>query len=122
MEVIMKIFHGIIILFGFLIVSCVTMDNGANWFYADFSAYEKNYNDFDTSLIEIGMTENAVKNVFPFESKIVEATADYKVIQFEKWRAVPGPDYLEQKLFIKIVSGNVTEFKLINDVAITNPW
>jgi hypothetical protein len=98
------------------------MDNGANWFYVDFSAYEKNYNDFDTGKINVGMSENEIKQVFPFEFKIVEATKDYKVIQFEKWRSVPGPDYLEQKLFLKIENGIVTEFKLVNDVVVTNPW
>ncbi|MDR3138822.1 MAG: hypothetical protein LBT95_04005, partial [Treponema sp.] len=81
------------------------MDNGANWFYVDSSAYEKNYNDFDTEKIIIGMSENKIKQLFPFESKIVEATKDYKVIQFEKWRSVPWHDYLEQKLFVKIEDG-----------------
>ena len=118
----MKYCFFVILSINFFILSCVTMNNGANWFYADFSTYEKNYNDFDTSKINIGMTESELKKIFPFESNVVEATKDYKIIQFEKWRAVPGPDYIEQKLLLKIMDGVVIEFKLVNDVAVTNPW
>lgn len=110
------------ILFFVVNVSCVTMDNGANWMYADFSAYDKNYNEFDTSLIIIGMPESELQEAMGISSSVSAAGPNYHVLQFEKWRSVPGPDYLEKMLFVKILDGVVAEFRVINDVAVTNPW
>lgn len=107
----------------FTFSSCVSIGNGANWFYADFSTYDKNFKDFDVSNIRIGMSEKELTDALPqYSPKIVAESKTTKTFQYEKWRAVPGPDYLEQKLFIKFENGEVVEYQIVNDVAITNPW
>lgn len=113
----------VLVIISTLLISCVTMSNGANWMLADFSAYDKNYSDFDLSVITIGAPESSAYDLFPpYKPKVVAATKTSKILQYEKWRAIAGPDYLEQKLFIKIENGEISEYRLVNDVAVTNPW
>ena len=98
------------------------MDSGANWFYADFSAYDKNYSDFEVEKIIIGMPETELLEAIVIPYRIQSVTEEYKILEFEKWRSVPGPDYVEERLLVKITDDEVVAFTIIGDTVKTNPW
>lgn len=89
---------------------------------ADFNAYDKNYREFEVGLIEIGMSIEELQTALRMTGTVVEAGEDYKVLQFEKWRAVAGPDLLEKKLLVKTKNGLVSSFKVVNEMVEVNPW
>ena len=109
-------------LFLMSLISCVTMDSGANWLTADFTAYDKNYNDFEIDKIEIEMTKDELIESLNIPHRVMSVTSDYEVLEFEKWRSVPGTDYVEERLLVKIQDDRVKEYTIVKDTVKTNPW
>jgi len=120
--IICKIKIVLLIFFSFSFISCVSTETGANWWVKDFGTEDKNYKDFDTSILSIGMTEQELHEKLTIPYTISEMTNTYKVLRYEKWRAVAGSDYVEQVLSIKITNNILSEFKIINETVKTNPW
>lgn len=112
----------LLIFLSFSFISCVSTETGANWWVKDFGKEDKNYKDFDTSILSIGMTEQELHEKLTIPYTISEMTDTYKVLRYEKWRVVAGSDYVEQVLYIKIINNTLSKFKLINETIKTNPW
>jgi hypothetical protein len=102
-----------------IITGCASAPRGANWALADFGKYDKNYATLQTNRIEIGQSKAALLDVLPKEFRTVEAGQGYEVLAFQKWKAVAGPDYVEQTLYVRIADDRVTHWKLTNDIDVT---
>ena len=79
-----------------------TTQGGANWWTADFNKYDKNYADFPTSQIRIGQSKDALTSLLGEDYAVIEATAEYEILAYEKWAAPAGPDYVESRLLLRM--------------------
>ena len=105
-----------------LMAACATTKNGANWWVADFTTRDKNYRPFTLDRIRIGMTRQALLSAIDLPHSIQAATQDSETLEFEKWQAIQGPDYVEERLLVLIRGGRVAEFHVVKDTVKTNPW
>ena len=93
-------FRYVLIFLVLFLTACNTTSNpaGSTWAVADFENYDKNYSDFDTSSITIGMSKGAVIAIFGDKFNAVGASQEGETIAYDKWRSVTGPDYVEKTL------------------------
>jgi hypothetical protein len=95
-----------------LLPGCGTTSNGAIWAYADFNKYEKNYLGFPTQKLKIGSPKWEVTHALGTRYEVVEASQDIEVISYEKWKSVPGPDYVDKKLLLRFKDLYLTDWKI----------
>jgi hypothetical protein len=94
---------------------CASSPTGSTWAYADFNKYDKNYAPFPTSQIKIGQSKADITAILGNGYSVVEAGDGYEVIAYQKWKSVPGPDYVEQTLYIRLVAGEIRNWKITSD-------
>lgn len=94
----------------FLFSSCATTSGGANWWLADFDKNEKNYNEFNTDNISIGMGKDEVLSQFKMEIQKIEESNDYQVYAYEKWISVVGDDYIDKVLYLRFENGRLVKW------------
>ncbi len=94
---------------------CAQMDNGADWFVADLNKYDQNYAPFPTHQIEIGQEFSRASEILGPNYSVVEENSSYRVVAYQKWASVQGPDYVEQTLYMKISDSRVVSWKLTKD-------
>ena len=94
---------------------CVQMDSGANWIVADFNKYDQNYAPFPTHQIKIGQDFRQTIRILGPNYSVVEENSSYRVVAYQKWASVPGPDYVEQTLYMKVSDSRVVSWKLSKD-------
>jgi hypothetical protein len=104
----------------FLLVQGCASPAGSNWLAADFNKYDNNYSPFATSQIRIGQPKSEILQIFK-GGTTVEAAENVEIIAFQKWASVPGPDYVEQTLYVRLVKGKVAGWKVTNDTVAIVP-
>lgn len=104
-----------------LVQGCTQMDNGANWFVADFNKYGQNYAPFPTHQIKIGQKFSRTSDILGPNFSVVEENSSYRVVAYQKWASVLGPDYVEQTLYLKVADGLVVSWKLTKDTVTIVP-
>ena len=95
-----------------LLAGCATNSNRAYWAYADFNKLDKNYLEFPTNKLKIGFSKSQVVNLVGSDYEIIEASSEAEVIMFEKWKSVPGPDYIDKKLIVRFENTKVVNWKV----------
>lgn len=98
-----------------LLQGCASSPVGSTWAYTDFNKYDNNYASFPTSQIRIGQSKTELASLMSEKFNVVEAGEGYEVIAYQKWKSVPGPDYVEQTLYIRLVNDHVKNWKLTSD-------
>jgi hypothetical protein len=108
-----KALTGLVIIF--LVQGCAKMDNGADWALADFNKYDRNYAPFPTDKIIIGGDFNDAVKEIGSKYSVVEESSLYRIIAFQQWASVLGPDYVQKTLYMEVSSGKVVSWKITND-------
>lgn len=86
---------------------------GANWLVADFNKSGKNYAPFPLQRIRIGQSENELVRVLGKDFRVVEASSDGTTLEWERWESVPGPDYVVERLLVRVVGGRAAQWRVI---------
>ena len=94
---------------------CTTSPEGSSWALADFNKYGQNYAPLNAQHIKIGQEKKELLLRFGDKYTVVEAGAGYEIIAYQKWKSVPGPDYVENTLYIRIEKEKVAKWKITND-------
>ena len=102
------------ILFALVLGSCGHPE-GATWFAADFNKYDLNYAEFQTEKIVIGQSKEELISALGLRHKVVEMGDKREVLAFERWASVGGPDYVEQRLLVRIEDGAVKRWRIVSD-------
>lgn len=96
---------------------------GSSWLIADFNKYDNNYSPFPTDNITIGLSKKELRAAmvsYP-QYSVAEVGEGYEVIAYQRWVSVPGPDYVEQTLYIRLVDDRVKNWKITNDAVAIVP-
>ncbi len=101
-----------IIAIGSIATSCATTKGGANWWLADFDKYDKNYRNFGTESIVIGMTVEETLSQLKMKARKIEESSDYQVYAYEKWIAVVGDDYIDEVLYLRFENGFLSKWQI----------
>lgn len=92
--------------------SACASPQGATWAFADFNKYQKNYADFDRTVLTIGAEKRVVLEALGLEAVPVAAGPDYEVLAIERWKVVGGPDHLMSHLFLLFRDGRLNSWKV----------
>src|SRR5688500_4572118 len=81
-------------------VGCASNPAGSNWALADFNKYDRNYQPFPIQRLRIGMAKNEVLALLPAGANVslMSAGSGGETYTAERWHAVAGPDYLDERL------------------------
>src|SRR2546430_15595346 len=94
---------------------------GSSWWVTDFNKYDKNYFPFPTDKLIIGLPKDELSSLMGSEYSVVEGGERYEVIACQRWRSVPGRDYVVQTLYIRLVDGRIKNWKVTNDTVLIVP-
>ena len=107
-----------LVLVAFLLQGCASIGKnpeGSEYWYADYNKYDKNYADFPTADLRIGQTSDEIIEMLGSDFNVIEATSDYRVIAYDKWISVPGPDYVGQRLLITLTNDRIEKWSIQNN-------
>lgn len=111
----------LVIIIPLMLAGCASPD-GADPMLADFNKYDHNYAAFPTDRLTIGEPKGAlVAALGDGTATTVEAGAGYEVLAFQRWKAVAGPDYVDQTLYVRLDAGAVSHWKITNDAVAVVP-
>lgn len=91
---------------------CATNPEGSNWGLADLNKYGKNYAPFPTDRLQIGMPKAAVVAMFGGSMQRVAAEPTAETFVVERWVSVAGPDYVGERLFLRIDRDRLANWKI----------
>lgn len=94
---------------------------GSSWWITDFNKYDENYSPFPTNKLRIGLSRDELRSVMASEYSVVEGGEGYEVIAYQRWKSAPGPDYVDQTLYIRLVNDRVKNWKITNDTVAIVP-
>jgi len=95
-----------------MLTGCASSPQGANWALADFNKYDRNYAAFPTEKLRIGMPKGEALSLFGANAKSVSAEANGETYVVDKWLAVAGPDYVEERLFMRFERDKLANWKV----------
>jgi hypothetical protein len=92
-----------------LLTGCAQMPNGATWAVADFALYGQNYRPFPLQMMQPGLTRQLLHDNIEGGLKQMGAS-DVWVAQ--RFASVPGPDYVAERLYVRVESDMVTAWQV----------
>jgi|GEM_PF-6034989 hypothetical protein len=98
---------------------CVTNPEGSNWALADFNKYDRNYATFPVDRLAIGMPKAEVRSLFGDKLHRVSADAATETFVVERWVAVAGPDYVGERLMLRLDHDRLAGWKVDNGGTVT---
>ncbi len=89
---------------------CQTADGG-EWWVQDFENYGKNYRELPTHSLALGENKSQVKNLIKAPHKVVRNLMlrgrEVETWMYEKWSSQPGPDRLDERVYLFFVDGQL---------------
>jgi hypothetical protein len=88
---------------------------GCAWWVKDLNKGDKNYDPLPVELVRVGQGREEVIRILGTNFRRVEASEEGEVLEWERWKAVMGPDYVEERLVVAIARGKVAKWRIARD-------
>lgn len=91
-----------------VLLACVTPKGADLW--VDLDKHDLNYADFPTEQLVVGADESVLREIG--RGRTVEAGDGYRVLAFDKWVSTSGPDYVVERLFVRVNGGRIANWRV----------
>jgi len=107
----MKRFLVVITLIPILTACNNTLPKGADFWTTDFANYNRNYADFETDRLKIGMTRQEVISVLGDKFVVIKKNSNSEVIEYERLKS-SYVDYVGWTLHVSFKDNLLEEWKI----------